>query len=415
MSIDEFDVDDASEGVDEDDLEGPEQEPANEPAQPDSGGTGSTAESNGLDEDAVEGLEGAQFASVLAAAWTNRGWATDVAADDGTFLVTGDRGDGHRGLILVLPGDVTVPGKRLQQYVSLAAEKSVAVRVVATQGEFTDDAAHIADETDVYLLDPRAVLETIEAEGLEDAVGKDVTNEGGLGSGIAGAGAALLSRLPVSGQPTGIPGRGGSLPNPGGTGLAAVVVVLLIATSLLGGFAGGAFLTPDTGGPAGVGGSDGGVVETVTAALDEVVGGDSGGDLAVAALSTAEDDAGLVVRWNARTTDTVVANGSTYRAPTGTQFLVVQLSVTNTGSERVPVHGADVLVNVNGTRYTPQPLEGARTFESTALSPGEETTGWVVFAVSTGATDAVLVPRTEVPGRTVTFRYDPALLVGGRG
>lgn len=362
------------------------------------GGTGS--ESSGPDRATVEGLEGEQLADVLSQAWVNRGWETDVAEDDdGSFFVTGDQGNGKRGLILVLPGDVEVPGKRLQQYVSLVKKKSVDVRVVATQGAFTDDAERIAKANDVHLLDPQAVLETVEAEGLEGVLSRFASENGDGSGGDEGGIGAMIPGLPGPslGLPSGVP-----LPSPGGNGLKSVLVIVLIATSLLAGFAGGAFLGPGAGGGA------------VASAVGGLTGG--GDEVAVASLSTAEPgSAGLTVHWNARTADSVVANGSSYEAPADSRFLVVQLVVENTGDDRVPVKAGDFLVNANGTRYAHQPLDGARTFEMTAVSPGNETTGWVVFAIPDDATDAVLVPDTQAAGGPVTFVRDPSLTINGTG
>lgn len=356
-------------------------------------------ESSGSDRATVEGLEGEQLADVLSQAWVNRGWETDVAeGEDGSFFVTGDQGNGQRGLILVLPGDVEVPGKRLQQYASLVKKKDVDVRVVATQGAFTDDAERIAKANNVHLLDPQAILETVEAEGLESELSRFASENGDGGGGIG----AMIPSLPIPsvGLPSGVP-----LPSPGGKGLKSVLLIVLIATSLLAGFAGGAFLGP--GGDAGVGG--------VAATMGGFAGG-GGDDVAVAALSTAEPgNAGLTVHWNARTADSVVANGSTYEAPDESRFVVVELVVQNTGSERVPVKPGDFLVNANGTRYTHQPLDGTRTFEMTAVAPGNETTGWLVFAIPDDVNDAVLVPDTEAAGGPVTFVRDSSLTINGTG
>lgn len=356
---------------------------------------GGDAGSSGPDAETVAGLGGEHLATILSEAWTNRGWETDVVEDeDGTFLVTGDQGNGQRGLILVLPGDVNVPGKRLQQYASLVEKKSVDVRVVATQGRFTDDAERIANANDIHLLNPQAVLETVEAEGLVDTLSKYAASGGSNGVGGGGIGAAL-SGLPI---PGGVPS---SVPTPslGGKGLKSVFLVVLLATSLLAGFAGGAFLAPGTGGP-------------ITGMLGVPAAGTS--DVAVSSLSTADPgSAGLTVRWNARTADSVVANGSTYDAPADTAFLVVQYVVTNTGESRVPVKAADFLVNANGKRYTHQPLDGAKTFELTAVAPGNQTTGWAVYSIPAGASDAVIVPNTDAPGGPIAFVHDPGLAVNG--
>lgn len=352
--------------------------------------------------ESVVGLPGEALADILSRAWMNRGWETNVVEDeDGSFLVTGDQGNGQRGLILVLPGDVEVPGKRLQQYASLVKKKDVDVRVVASQGSFTDDAERIANANNVHLLDPQAVLETVEAEGLQDTLATFVADDGSDGGG--GGLGAVFSGLPVPAPsiPGGVPD---SLPVPslGGNGLKSILLVVLIASSLLAGFVGGAFLTPGAGG-------------TIASAIGSDGGGGSG-DLAIGALSTAEAaDAGLLVHWNARTTERVVANGSSFEPPSGTVFLVVQYEVTNTGDDRVPVRPDAFHVNVAGARYTHQPLDGARTFEITALSPGNATTGWAVYSIPASARDAVLVPDPDTAGGPVTYVHDPTMTINGTG
>lgn|GEM_PF-1125812 len=364
-------------------------------------------DTKGPDAASVVRLTGEHLATVLSEAWTNRGWETDVVEDeDGTFLVTGDQGNGQRGLILVLPGDVEVPGKRVQQYVSLVEKKSVDVRVVTSQGSFTDDAERIANANDVHLLDPQAVLETVEAEGLEDTLARYATGGGSGGGGRVGS---AISRIPVpvptSAFPNGIP-----IPSLGGKSLKSVFLVVLIAVSLLAGFAGGAFLAPAAGG--GAGGAAGGALAGAMGSLGLDAAGT--GEVAVSALSTAQPaDAGMTVRWNARTATSVVANGSNFEAPNQTRFLVVQYAVTNTGDQQIPVRPSDFLVNANGTRYTHQPLDGARTFELAAVAPGNQTTGWVVYAIPQDATDAVLVPDPDAAGGPITYRYDATMPING--
>lgn len=386
----------STEGPDDDFAADPE---TGEGAQADSD---EQAGSDGPTAETVVGLPGEALADILSQAWMNRGWETDVVADDdGSFLVTGDQGNGKRGLILVLPGDVDVPGKRMQQYASLVKKKDVDVRVVASQGSFTDDAERIANANNVHLLDPEAVLETVEAEGLQDTLAKYASDGGSGGGGIG----AVLSGLPIPSPsiPGGVPS---SLPAPtlGGKGLKSILLVVLIASSLLAGFVGGAILVPGAGG-------------TVASAIGSAgsAGGPGGsGDLAVSSLSTAApDEAGLLVHWNARTTDSVVANGSTFERPNGTVFLVVQYEVTNNGDQRVPVRPGDFLVNANGARYTQQPLDGARTFEMTALSPGNTTTGWIVYSIPADARDAVLVPNTDAAGGPIVYVHDPNLTING--
>lgn len=371
----------------------------------DTEGTDGDTGGSGPDTASVVGLTGEHLATVLSEAWTNRGWETDVVEDDdGTFLVTGDKGNGQRGLILVLPGDVEVPGKRIQQYASLVKKKSVDVRVVASQGSFTDDAERIAKANDVHLLDPQAVLETVEAEGLEDTLARYATDGGSGGGGVGSAISRIPVPIPTSAFPNGIP-----IPSLGGKTLKSVFLVVLIAVSLLAGFAGGAFLAPAAGGGAGAGGG-------VLAGAMETLGLDAAGtgDVAVSALSTAQpDQAGMTVRWNARTATTVVANGSTFDAPNQTRFLVVQYAVTNTGDTQIPVRPSDFLVNANSTRYTHQPLDGARTFDLAAVAPGNQTTGWLVYAIPEDATNAVLVPNPDAAGGPVAYRYDTTMPING--
>ncbi|MFB6076980.1 MAG: restriction endonuclease, partial [Candidatus Nanohaloarchaea archaeon] len=113
-----------------------------------------------------------EFVGFLSALWDSRGWETGIRErDEGVFMVAGDRPDGRRGLMLVVPDpDATISGQLLQKVVRLMDEKEVDVRVAATRGTFSDDARRIGEANGVHLLDPDELEQTVAAEEAYDLV-----------------------------------------------------------------------------------------------------------------------------------------------------------------------------------------------------------------------------------------------------
>lgn len=124
------------------------------------------------------------------------------------------------------------------------------------------------------------------------------------------------------------------------------------------------------------------------------VGGDSGMD--VSAVSTAGSNATVDVHWNARTTDSLEVNGTTYEAPAGETFLLVRMNVSNMASSPTQLDQGSLAVEVAGERYGHQPLDGETGFTQAGLfEPGETREVWTVFSVPADGESATLLTTSD--------------------
>ncbi|RDZ65469.1 hypothetical protein C5B90_03660 [Haloferax sp. Atlit-12N] len=364
-------------------------------------------------------LEPTKFVHFLSDLWTQRNWQTNAQPrGEGRYLVQGQRGDGTKGLMLVLPAVETTVGKgHVKGFVAHAKKRGIDTVVVATQGEFDDAVRGFATNHDVTLLDRDELGETVADEGLEQTVKQytdgdvfetaevefglpfdlpepveealsslpiDAVRErlagltGGDGDGDGGgdsSGGSLRDRLPSSVDDL----KSGSPPS-----VRVVVVAVLLLVLALGSVA---VLGPMVDG---LGGSSGG-----------------GSGVAVSALSGASaDSADVVARWNARTADSLQVGNQTYAAPDGEQFVVVGLNATAASGSPGSLPQSALVFESDGVSYGHQPLSNATGFDSGALfAPGESTHVWTVFAVPTNATTGtVLVQPTNED--TVAFVHD---------
>jgi len=411
----------------------------------------------------IADLPPTKFARLLDGIWKRRGWQTNVKArDNGSFLVMGRRENGTLGLLYVLPGaEREVDASTFSQFRGLAQKKGAQVAVVATQGSFVEQVRSGADEAGVHLLAPNDVRDAVREGGFEDLLSELVGREVELGETGSGPGGAGDDSGAADGQPPGradAAGAGGDdarddppLPEP----LSAVADRLpdpaLAAVASAWAAVDGMFdsehvpdpLAPasgDDGAPEN-GDGDGGplpaslplgrralaVVAVLVAVV--VVGGvlGLGGPLdgvaasgapdstaAVTVLSTTErTNATLTAAWNARTSDTVeLENGTSYDAPDGETFVVVQLNVTNHEPTPAELSPEDLALEAGGTRYGYQPLAGAQTFRGGVFISGEPTSVWTAFSVpeNTTAGTVLIVPEGN---RTVQIavEHDPSLPV----
>jgi len=409
----------------------------------------------------IADLPPTKFARLLDGIWKRRGWQTNVKArDNGSFLVMGRRENGTLGLLYVLPGaEREVDASTFSQFRGLAQKKGAQVAVVATQGSFVEQVRSGADEAGVHLLAPNDVRDAVREGGFEDLLSELVGREVELGETGSGPGGAGDDSGAADGQPPGradAAGAGGDdarddppLPEP----LSAVADRLpdpaLAAVASAWAAVDGMFDSenvPDPLAPASGddGGSDDGEGGSLASSLPlgrralaavavlvavVVVGGvlGVGGPLdgvaasdapdstaAVTVLSTTErTNATLTATWNARTADTVeLENGTSYDAPDGETFVVVQLNVTNQEVTPVQLSQEDLALEAGGTRYGYQPLAGAETFRGGVFIPGETTSVWTAFSVpeNTTAGTVLIVPEGN---RTVqvAVEHDPSLQV----
>ncbi|POG57341.1 restriction endonuclease [Haloferax marisrubri] len=364
-------------------------------------------------------LEPTKFVRFLSDLWTQRNWQTNAQPrGEGRYLVQGQRGDGTKGLMLVLPAVETTVGKgHVKGFVAHAKKRGIDTVVVATQGEFDDAVRGFATNHDVTLLDRDELGETVAEEGLEQTVKQYTDGDvfetaevefglpfdlpepveealsslpiaavrerlagltGGDGDGDGGedsSGGSLRDRLPSSVDDL----KSGSPPS-----VRVVVVAVLLLVLALGSVA---VLGPMVDGLGGVGGGGSGV--------------------AVSALSGATaDSADLVARWNARTTDSLQVGNQTYAAPDGEQFVVVGLNATAASGSPGTLPQSALVFESDGVSYGHQPLSNVTGFDNGALfAPGESTHVWTVFAVPRNATTGtVLVQPTNED--TVAFVHD---------
>ncbi|ELZ83362.1 hypothetical protein C5C07_04410 [Haloferax sp. Atlit-4N] len=374
-------------------------------------------------------LEPTKFVHFLSDLWTQRNWQTNAQPrGEGRYLVQGQRGDGTKGLMLVLPSvETTVGTGHVKGFVAHAKKRGIDTVVVATQGEFDDSVRGFATNHDVTLLDRDELGETVADEGLEQTVkqytdgevfetaevefglpfdlpepveealaslpiaavrerlaGLTGDGDGGGGGGDDSSGGSLRDRLPSSVDDL----KSGSPPSV----RVVVVAVLLLVLAL-------------------------GSVAVLGPMVDGLGGSSAGGNgVAVSALSGAStDSADLVARWNARTADSLQVGNQTYAAPEGERFVVVGLNATAASGSPGNLPQSALVFESDGVSYGHQPLSNATGFDNGALfAPGESTHVWTVFAVPTNATTGtVLVQPTNED--TVAFVHDDTVSTDPNG
>ncbi len=327
------------------------------------------------------------FVEFLAALWESRGWETAITErDEGVYMVTGDKADGSRGLMLVIPGrDETVTGQLLQKAVSLVQDKGIETAVAATRGTFSEDARGVADANGVHLLDPEALEKTVAAEDVHDLVEEHSSGGGG------GVGGSLMDRLSDVGlqvpDGAGVPGRLQTL----FMGVLAVAVVLGAIQFL------------------GIGTPLSGVIGALP--LPEVGFGAGGGGYTITAVSLSAGNATPVpIAWNARQQSRVVApNGEAYTAPDGQQFVVVQLNITNPTAETLVFRSNYLALATNNTRYGNQPLQAASGQLPVQIEAGASVDAYVVYSVPEDTESGTLIglPGSDIP--PMTFERDRSM------
>ncbi|SFF94154.1 protein of unknown function [Halopelagius inordinatus] len=370
-------------------------------------------------------LEPDEFVSFLSDLWGERGWETTVQERaNGTYFIIGERGDGKRGVLFVFPTTEShVSGQHLRRFVTLCGKKGVDVAVVATQGAYADEARKIADAKGIHLLD-RSTLEGTVEEGEFHHVLREYTGGGPFDP--------ILAKLRALG-----------LPVPETLPVTLPFDPAEIQTRIrnrLGGYGGGSDDSDAADGPTPPDGAnddgddgDGGgrldalpvsprtLLSVVVAALLLVAAGSvagmlglpgaGGGDesTAVSAVSTAGANASLDARWNAKTTDSVTINGTTYDAPPNETFVVVRMNVTNVGESPEQLSQSQLALEVAGDRYGYQPLRNATGFPAGGLfAPGESRDVWTVFSVPADAqSGTLLVQSRDGPG--VRFTRDSSV------
>ncbi|ELZ91758.1 hypothetical protein C440_15629 [Haloferax mucosum ATCC BAA-1512] len=360
-------------------------------------------------------LEGTKFVRFLSDLWTQRNWQTNIQPrGDGRYLVQGQRSDGSKGMMLVLPAvEMTVEKEHVKGFVAHAKKRQIDVIVVATQGEFADEVRGFATNHDITLFDRESLGETVAEEGLEETVRQHTDGDvfetaevefelpfdlpepvanalaslpieairdrlsGLTGDGDGGGDTPLRERLPSSIDDL----KSGSPPSV----RVVVVAVLLLVLAL-------------------------GSVAALGPMVDGLGGSSSAGGVGISALSSApSDSATMVARWNAKPTDSVQVGNNSYTAPDGEQFVVVALNVTTQQAAPGSLSQSSLVFESDGVRYAHQPLSNTTGFANGGLfAPNETETVWTVFTVPKNASTGTVLVR-EANNDTVAFVHDESV------
>lgn len=336
-----------------------------------------------------EDMSDRDFVDFLAAVWEGRGWETEISEEEpGQFMLTGDRNDGERGLMLVVPGEsADVAGQPVQTAADLCDSKNVDLGVVATRGTVSDEAEQIADHNDIYLLDTTALEATVAEEGLQDLV---ETYSNSSGGGLLGKLAAPLGILSILKRPSPPP-----IPT---RALTVVLVVLGLAAVGIGGTqvlgVGLGADIPDVG------------------PLPEL--GNGSDDMTVTAVSlTGSTEEQVEIAWDATTESAIVTqNGTKYAAPDGEKFVVVGMTVTNGRPATSTLDAAVFGFHANGEVRGPRTLNGTADRFPLQLDPDESETVWVVFTVDAGADSGTLLALPSDGTPPIGFERDRSVETG---
>lgn len=344
----------------------------------------------------LQGMDKTQFGQFVAALWDRQGWETKLKQDDGKCFVAVQRPQtGEEGLLWAVPAsDGELGGQQVQQFASLCQNYGVEESAIVAAGQLSQHAEKVAKGSNVDLLDGDSVKMLVEKQGLTDllkqhagdASGGDGGSDGGSGNGDNGGaddgdGSPLDKIRATAGRVAGRIGGSGSvsLPVSGTAGIAAVVVVALLAAGVLFG--------PSL----------------------PFLGGGANAPIATAATPTDGNATTLYAGWNAERVDSIDPDTNDTRAyypSSGEQFVVVGFNFTNEGEGDVPLNASSFRLRTENRTYGHQPLAGQRTFTGFTLGPGQNYPGNVlVFSIPKGA-DATLVYDSNVTGTPVNVEFD---------
>jgi hypothetical protein len=336
----------------------------------------------------LQGMNQSEFGQFVAALWEQQGWQTQVKRDDGRVFVAVQRSEtGEEGLIWAIPDEGEVGGKQVQQFRSLCDEYGVEEVAIVTAGVVGDHAEKVAEGTGVELLDGEGVAEVLKRKdltGLASQYGGDGGDDGGTDGANAGGGAGTDSDDSPLDQVRDLAAGAASLAS-GKLGVAAVVVVALLATGLLFG------------------------------SSIPFVGGSGGGPISAESVSPDNSTTSLHVDWNAKVNDTIDPNESddqAYYAPEGKEFVIVRMSINNTGNESAELKQAAFKLRTEERTYGYQLLADHDGFLDFPISPGQHYVGWTVFTVPEGTTGTLVYDQNEtLVTVAVEFERDQGLPV----
>jgi hypothetical protein len=336
-------------------------------------------------------MDQSEFGQFVAALWERQGWQTQTKRDEGRTFVAVQRPEtGEEGLIWAIPGESEVGGQQVQQSRSLCEEYGVEEVAIVTAGTMSDHAEKVAEETGVELLDGdgvAAVLQRKELTGLASQYGGgsgggDGGRSGGNGESGGGSGTGGEGESPLDGVQE-IAGGVAALVS----GRLAVGIVLVVAL-----VAAGVLLGPSV----------------------PFVGGD-GGPIGAESVSPENDTISLHVAWNAKVTDTIDPNESdeqAYYAPDGKQFVVVRMSINNTGEEQTNLTQSAFKLRTENRTYAYQVLADHDGFLDFPITPGQHYVGWTAFTVPEETTGTLVYDQNAtLATAAVEFERDSNLAV----
>jgi hypothetical protein len=348
-------------------------------------------------------MDQSAFGQFVAALWEEQGWQTQVKRDDGRVFVAVQRpATGEEGLLWAM-AEGEIGGQEVQQFAKLCRKYEVEESAIVTVGSVSEHARKASQGTGVDVLDGDQIAEVLRrkelthlAEEYGDASGgTDPDAESDDGDSLLDG----LDDLPVDelkavaerasallGERTdALPGGAADdLPVSGRAVVAVVAVVALLAAGVL-----------------------------VGPSIPFLGGG--GGPVSAESTAPAGSNATLDVAWNAKVLDEIDPDPSdtkAYRPPQGDQFVVVRMSLNNTGQEKIPVNQSSFEFRTADRTYGHQPLADHSTFVGFTMSPGTNYVGWTVFAVPEGTSGTLVYDQNATAAPvTVNFQRDESLAV----
>jgi hypothetical protein len=273
---------------------------------------------------------------------------------------------------------------------SLCDEYGVEEVAIVTAGTVSDHAEKVAEGTGVELLGGEKFAEVLRRKdltGLASQYGGDGGGDGGGGDdgGSSGSGGGNKeSDRSALDQVRDLAGGVASLAS-GTPAIAVVVVVALLVTGVLFG------------------------------SSVPFVGGSGDGPISAESASPDNSTTSLHVAWNAKVTDTIDPNESddlAYYAPEGEEFVIMRMSINNTGNESAELKQAAFKLRTEERTYGYQLLADHDGFLDFPISPGQHYVGWTVFTVPEGTTGTLVYDQNEtLTTATVEFERDPGLPV----
>jgi hypothetical protein len=331
-------------------------------------------------ESMLQGMDQSEFGQFVAALWERQGWQTQIKRDDGRVFVAVQRPEtGEEGLIWAIPDEGEIGGKQVQQFRSLCDEYDVEEVAIVTAGTVSDHAEKVAQGTGVELLVGEKLADVLrrkELTGLVEQYGGGGGTDGGSNDENGGSddGGSALDRARE--LATAAASRAS-----GKVAVAAVVVVALLATGVL--------LGPSV----------------------PFIGGGDAGPISAESTSPANSTTSLHVAWNAQVTDTIDPNESddlAYYPPAGEEFVIVRMSINNTGNESAELKQASFKLRAENRTYENQTLADHDGFLDFSIAPGQHYVGWTVFTVPEGTTGTLIYDQNETADAgAVEFERDP--------